>query len=624
MKLLCYAMLSGDLPEGEDRPAIETVSSNYYHLRYFCNWLDGAYPGLPISDLTEDHLASFVNHLFANVRSPTSRHKLRTAVAFLWRYRSALGVQGLSFDPRLRDYWFVESYPESGEENATPRIPEEVHGPLLVWAMRFVDVFSDDIIAATRNWARERGTTPVTDGRRHRIPWGRAAALVGDYLEESVRLGRALPGEDGVANRKALARKIGCSTAALERYTEQIASAAELVGVDPYQDLAVSPQGQLDGAPWITGVTLSSGRFDSLGTLSCSLQTACYIVIAFLSGMRDAEVKHLRVGCSNAVRDSFGRAVRWQVRSLAFKSERNARGVEATWVVGEPAARAIRVLERLLAASDSESDLLFAPLTTSGAKGSGGRSGNGALTVSGTILALNRFVEWVAKYCAVFSRADGIPDHDGRPWNLTTRQFRRTLAWYIARRPGGAIVGAIAYRHHSIQMFEGYAGTSDSGFRAEVEAEEALARGEHLLAMIEQHEHASLGGPGAKEAFLRLEEMGKSGHFAGTVQTDSKRFARLMKTHGPEVYPGEYVTCAFRSEKALCHVGEDGPDLHSCQPLACANVALTAKNVQRWERELTQIEADIEQRPALPPLLVSRLNHQREQIIRLLAKEGFQ
>lgn len=31
-------------------------------------------------------------------------------------------------------------------------------------------------------------------------------------------------------------------------------------------------------------------------------------------------------------------------------------------------------------------------------------------------------------------------------------------------------------------MFEGYAGTSDSGFRAEVEAEQALARGEHLLA----------------------------------------------------------------------------------------------------------------------------------------------
>jgi hypothetical protein len=34
---------------------------------------------------------------------------------------------------------------------------------------------------------------------------------------------------------------------------------------------------------------------------------------------------------------------------------------------------------------------------------------------------------------------------------------RRTLAWFIARRPGGAIAGTIQYRHHSIHMFEGLA-----------------------------------------------------------------------------------------------------------------------------------------------------------------------
>ena len=48
---------------------------------------------------------------------------------------------------------------------------------------------------------------------------------------------------------------------------------------------------------------------------------------------------------------------------------------------------------------------------------------------------------------------------------LNTSQFRRTLAWFIARQLGGSIAGAIQYRHHSIQMFEGYAGTSDSGFQ---------------------------------------------------------------------------------------------------------------------------------------------------------------
>jgi hypothetical protein len=82
-------------------------------------------------------------------------------------------------------------------------------------------------------------------------------------------------------------------------------------------------------------------------------------------------------------------------------------------------------------------------------------------------------------------------DHSAR---LSTSQFRRTLAWFIGRRPGGSIAGAIQYRHHSIQMFEGYAGTSDSGFRAEVEAEQSLERGERLLAMIGGHHHANLRG----------------------------------------------------------------------------------------------------------------------------------
>jgi hypothetical protein len=41
----------------------------------------------------------------------------------------------------------------------------------------------------------------------------------------------------------------------------------------------------------------------------------------------------------------------------------------------------------------------------------------------------------------------------------------------------------LQYRHQSIHLFEGYAGTSDSGFRDEVEAEQALARG-HFLAEL--------------------------------------------------------------------------------------------------------------------------------------------
>jgi hypothetical protein len=127
------------------------------------------------------------------------------------------------------------------------------------------------------------------------------------------------------------------------------------------------------------------------------------------------------------------------------------------------------------------------------------------MSLSSTNILINDVVRWITSYCAERQRVDGVPDVDGTPWTLTTRQFRRTLAWYIARRPGGAIAGAIQYRHHGIQMFEGYAGTSDSGFRAEVEAEQALTRGEHLLAMTTQHQH-DLTGPAAADATARLDD----------------------------------------------------------------------------------------------------------------------
>lgn len=620
LKSLCYGMLSGEIPADEERLGIQTIAAMQTHLRFFCNWLAAAHPRLSISQLREKHLNEFVVHLMTEVRSHDQRHKLRTAVAYLWRFRIAVEGGGLSFDPRTRDYWFAEPYPPGGGENATRRIPEEVHGPLLAWAIRFVDDFSADIVEAATQWRHNRRFTTEGEapGTRGRAAPGSTRQRVREFLAEARRAKRPLPGAEGVVNFKALSRMVGCTPDGLEGARDDIAATAVEVGVSPHAEFNLRFHGADGKSPWLEGVSLKESGFNSLSKLTLALQSACYIVIAFLSGMRDAEVKHLRVGSARASRDSHGRAVRWQVTSLAFKSEDDPNGVEATWVVGAPAARAIAVLEKLIAACGSDSDLLFAPLPTTSGRGSSGRSGNEAITVSRTIIALNEFVKWVTAYCSYYRRDDGIPNHDGKVWRLTTRQFRRTLAWYIARRPGGSIVGAIAYRHHSIQMFEGYAGTSESGFRAEVEAEQALERGEHLLAMIEQHEHENLSGPAAEEAHRRLDEMDRSGAFSGRVLTDPKRFERSLKANDPEIFPGKYVVCAFKLKTARCHATDDGPDLETCQPLNCANVALTEDNVQVWEDELEQISAEISQRPALPPLLEGRLERRREKIHRLL------
>lgn len=64
-----------------------------------------------------------------------------------------------------------------------------------------------------------------------------------------------------------------------------------------------------------------------------------------------------------------------------------------------------------------------------------------------TIKDITALAKWINSYCAVRSRLDAIPEDNGRLLRLTPRQFRCTLAWFIARRPGGTIVGALQYRH---------------------------------------------------------------------------------------------------------------------------------------------------------------------------------
>jgi hypothetical protein len=405
-------------------------------------------------------------------------------------------------------------------------------------------------------------------------------------------------------------------------YAERISAAATIVGIDDSTYFYTPVTAVLDGEPWLGKISHQAGA-DSLPTLSRLLQAACYILVPYLSGMRDSEVKHLKRGCLRIERDAEGAAYRWKVRGLAFKGERDRKGVPATWMVGAPAARAIDVLEALQPAG---SDLLFQslPYGTGWADGHAGR----ALTSSQTNISLNRFVTWVNDYCASRGRADSIPDALGQPFRIKTSHFRRTLAWFIARRPGGVIAGAIAYRHMSIQMFEGYAGTSESGFRAEVESEQALARGEYLIDMTDTRRHENLTGPGAEEAERRMAEFGlRAAGFGGNVITDRHRLLRLMEAHDPAIYPGKYVTCIYRHEKALCRLrlGPDGstmPELGDCKPLACQNVALTPENKAEWQVELSRIDRLLAARPRLPPVLEQRLQQRRNQISEFLARNA--
>ena len=559
--------------------------------------------------MTGADLEDYQRFLSTSLPNPGTRHRARSGVRKFWLWRSSLPSGGLRFDPLHVDGWSMPN--ARGSENATARIPEEVLGPLFVWAMRFIDDFSADILAADRHWR-----TPLPPGGSH--PYGELPVQLRAWLGERVAAGRPLPAWRGKASTTAVALELGRDRISVGRYRHLIDEAAAIAGTAPQTVSGQPVLGRLDGQPWIEAILADHTEPDSLASLARLLQDSCYIALAFLSGARDSELKHLQRGCLTIERDAAGTPYRWKIRGLAFKGENDPAGVPATWSIGEPAARAITVLEQLQPPGTRD---LFARLEHSPGTKPGAVSR--VLTSGATNARLNGFVAWVNDYCRRHDRADSITPDGDRAWRLANSQFRRTLAWFIARRPGGVIAGALAYRHHCVQVFEGYAGTSESGFRAEVESEQALARGQHLMASIDAHQHTQLTGPAADEATRRLEEFGNRAGFRGKVVLDDSRLRRLMTRHDPAVYPGEYVTCVHDHSKALCEKArsrrsEGLPDHGGCKPLACRNVALTPGNVASWHGEIDKITERLAARPPLPPLLRRRLEDRRTEITAFL------
>jgi hypothetical protein len=285
-KELCYALLSGPLPAGEvQRLNPVTIREVFTECKRFFTWLDrrtpdGSAPAL--SALTAADLLNYQRHLVSTLPGGNSRSRARAGVRRLWRYRDNLITDRLAFDPRHIDGW-GEPNPVRGAENATDRIPEQVFGPLLAWALRFIDDFAPDILVADQRW-RELRTRAST------VPLAEVPAAVQALIDQHLQQRRPLPGHRGRANLTSIAGLLGIRRHLLPRYRPQIDAVAAVVGVAPNGLLGTLITGQLDGKPWIDGIaTMHKGVSHGLGTLARLLQAACYIVIAYLSGMRDSQ-----------------------------------------------------------------------------------------------------------------------------------------------------------------------------------------------------------------------------------------------------------------------------------------------------------------------------------------------
>jgi hypothetical protein len=186
------------------------------------------------------------------------------------------------------------------------------------------------------------------------------------------------------------------------------------------------------------------------------------------------------------------------------------------------------------------------------------------------------------------------PVPDGKPWHITTRQFRRTVAWHIGNQPFGTVAGMIQYKHSGIAAYEGYAGSSRSGFRHEVERERALGQLDDVLAYFERHRAGEvLMGPAAariggelKQAVDKLDPL--PGHIA-----DPARVRAMLGHIARTLFVGVLSDCFFDPAIALCLNGNaerSSPAMAQCRPDKCPNSCITGKHRTQWEKAIADGE----------------------------------
>ncbi|GGM11397.1 hypothetical protein GCM10010129_64270 [Streptomyces fumigatiscleroticus] len=544
-------------------PSISTVASEWWNLRCFFRFLDTEQGGLRLDAVTHPTLDAYLAHC-RNEGLLTSGLRQRLQVI----PRLHLAAHALTTDALVVNPWngrpltrVIGAGPTRKRENKTPRIPPKVIGPLVQAALFYVRTAARDIINARAELAELEASVE----NMHGLSLNRLE----HYLNGLAHDGRGVPVVDEFGRQARLAgspaytyimRKSGAGRrVAGGVYDERIDQALERLGPEPGgMDTPISLRPQT-GRPW-------RGRFSPAAVPheELLLRTACYILIAYLSGMRDSEVKELRDGCHFTEPSADGVVVRHKVRSQLVKG---GRGEAENWVVIEPVADAIGVLEQL-----PHREALFC---------------RPVIRDRYSTVSANRMNENLNKFRAHCTHIGfPVPDVDGEPWNLTTRQFRRTVAWHIAHRPYGTVAGMIQYKHLSVAMFEGYAGTSASGFRAEVAAEEALAR---LADVVERYEDfkagvrsSAPGGARTDNEFARVQE--ELQDFAGRV-VDERRLHAMLKASAHTLHIGTLNDCYYQPETALCRnsSGDDSPMLNNCRPDRCANSTITTRHRPGWE-----------------------------------------
>ncbi len=596
LKEFLYARHNVDLPGIRLRLPPTMLRAYFNRTRRF---LDFVVERLGVCDLASVD-QSLLDAYFARLRQGAQRSRYQIAhllqiVVELHLFGPHMPSGGLCFAPwRGRAAYQVAGARNMPGECTTPRLPETIIEPLLAWSIKYINVFAPDILAAREEWEQLKRRAARVRAVEAQLPlgarWRRTAARFDAFLEARAREGRGIPvwsalppghtsrpvAAASLINRTLIELIIACPQNATQKRIDRLQAALPQLGAEPGgmdTPISIDPD---TGKPW-------RSRFDPLAIQAEErmLQAAIYVVCAYLTGMRDSEVQAMQAGCCRSIRGEDGVTMRHRIRSLTYKGRR-AIPARADWVTIAPVADGVKVLHRLTArvrAADGE-DGLWRVLHP--------RSYSKTHISSEIVRTLNQFRDHLNAQFGSPGAPIVPPGPDGHPWRITTRQFRRTIAWHIANRPFGAVAGMIQYKHASVAAFEGYAGSSPSGFRAEIARERALGQLDDIMTYFDVHQDGlSLSGPASSRVKRSLDTAATElSPLPGRV-ADRARLRTLLKDLARTLHVGPLADCFFDPAHALClrratDTERDAPALALCEPTRCPNACFTARHRPVW------------------------------------------
>ncbi len=572
-----------------ERASVATFHYWFTDLRLFAHWLAGR--GIAqLCEVTGQDLDSYRGHVLGLARAAGRKADILAVVRTLWLYRGHLPAPA-----RLATAYpwagtaakDLVAVPPPGRENKTPRIAPATMDALLAWALRMIEHAGPDIRDA---WLEYR----QLDRGIHLSQAGYSGTL-GDrlpvFLERTRRARGCLPGRpDGhggtTVNFGHILRLAGIPEARRAGVTPAqarlIAGAGLPVAAGTYLGTIT---GRINDQPW-RQTPITAGELPTLVRL---LFAAGFITVCYLSGMRPGEVLNLPHGCRDTDPETGELLVRGR-RGKGFDRTPHAPGVTdpgRPWTVVTPVHTAIALLEEL-----ADGPFLFpaSPVSPHALRPNDANARSGA--------AINKdiddFLAWVN---TAFCRADGaLPIPPDPTKHLHATRLRRTLAYFIVRRPRGLIAAALQYGHVHTKVTLSYAGDADTSWMNDL----AVERLEMVLEQIEQ-DTALLGngerisGPAAQEYRSRI---ARAAGFAGRVVSQVRNIERLLTQADPSIHHGEAMTCVWHPPTAACRQARleaglparDGPEESECHS-GCRNLAYTDRDIDRQRARLAAWQA---------------------------------